>query len=108
MNSRAWDSLADSTVQDDLKSELDATKQDVALKAKQRQTIDNCPTRDTLHQMYHQLTRLIDVSPKDRAGPFVGDEDELWALRDRVVCRLALFELYGRAVQEAMKAHVDL
>ncbi|KAK3725053.1 hypothetical protein LTR37_000563 [Vermiconidia calcicola] len=93
---------------DDLKSELDATKQDVALKAKQRQTIDNCPTRDTLHQMYHQLTRLIDVSPKDRAGPFVGDEDELWALRDRVVCRLALFELYGRAVQEAMKAHVDL
>ncbi|KAK3681513.1 hypothetical protein LTR37_020876 [Vermiconidia calcicola] len=93
---------------DDLKSELDATKQDVALKAKQRQTLDNCPTRDTLHQMYHRLTRLIDASPKDRAGPFLGDEDELWALRDRVVCRLALFELYGHAVQEAMKAHVDL
>ena len=33
---------------------------------------------------------------------------KLWALRDRAICRLALYDLYGKAVCEAQNADVVL
>lgn len=38
---------------------------------------------------------------------FSGTYDELWSLRDRVVRRLALFDSYGKALEEAKATEVD-
>ena len=94
-----------------LKDELEALKKGITQKMKQEQIIDNCSTRDGLYQMYHQLSRDIDAAGKLHpffSGPFEGTEDELWAFRDHVIVRLAVFEAYGKALKEAQKAEVDL
>ena len=75
-------------------------------KAEQEQKIDDAATRDSLCIMYKQLSN--DIYKSKRIGPFEGNPDELWALRDRVVRRLALFDKYDAALQEAKNADVDL
>lgn len=62
--------------------------------------IDGCPTRDALYQMYHDYTDDMEDASGDQL-------DELWDLRDRVVVRLALFDLYGKALKEAKSADVS-
>ena len=90
--------------------DIEGVKQAARNKAKQEQKIDECSLRDGLYKMYHQLTKFINANKPHPYfnGPFQGSEEELWALRDRVVCRLALFELYGNALKEAQTADVDV
>lgn len=77
-------------------------------KAAQEQRVDDAATKEALHFMYHQLTRLMDGKGKKEDGiAFQGSLDELFTLRDRVVFRLAVFDLYGKALKEAQTADVD-
>lgn len=76
------------------------TKASKVAKEMNRQ-IDNCSTRDMLYEMYQRHTREMDDATGERL-------DDLWAYRDRVVCRLALFELYRKAVNEAKSADIGL
>lgn len=80
-------------------------------RAELEQKIDDAPTRDTLHGMYHQLDRAMNTmeissSVRCKAGEFIGTFDELFALRDRVLRRLAVFDLCGKALAEAKAADV--
>lgn len=71
-------------------------------RTKDKRTIDNCPTRDRLYELYHQFTQAMDNASNSE------DQDDLWELRDRVLVRLAIFDLYGIAVKEAKAAETDL
>ena len=75
-------------------------------KASYEQTIDDAHTRDDLYKMYKQLES--DIWEGTRISQFEGTNDELFTLKDRVLCRLALFDLYGAALKEAQTADVDL
>lgn len=83
-------------------------------KSRQRATIDDCRVRDSLNGFYHHLSRAIkEADPEDEtavleAGPFEGDLDEIWSLRERVVRRLATFDAYWTALDEVEKADVDV
>ena len=63
--------------------------------------IDNAATRQALYELYHRYTTLIDDATGEKL-------DDLWELRDWVVVRLALFDLYGKALQEAKTADIGL
>lgn len=71
-------------------------------RTKDKRTIDNCPTRDHLYELYHQFTKAMDNTSNSE------DQDDLWELRDRVLVRLAIFDLYGIAVKEAKVAETHL
>lgn len=61
--------------------------------------------------MFHQLTKLMDVTPgsgKHSEGPFKATPEEAFFLRDRVLCRIALFNGCIKALKEAQAAEVDL
>lgn len=77
------------------------------IRADQEQKVDDASTKETLHLMYHQLTRLMDGQGKRDGIAFEGTADELFTLRDRVVFRLAVFDMYGKALKEAQTADVD-
>ena len=77
-------------------------------RSRQKARIDDSSTRDALYSHYHLLSRELDLNENERSGRFGTDTDELWALRDRVVCRLAIWEVYGTAMQEAKAADVDV
>ena len=78
--------------------------------AAQQQKIDDASTRDALHSMYHQLDHALFKMDgnRRRIDPFEGTFDELFTLRDRVVSRLAIFNLYDEALAEAKLSVVDL
>ena len=70
--------------------------------AEAKKKIDDSSTPDALYQLYHQYTADIDKAKS------IAIQDHLWALRDRVVVRLALFDLYGKALKEAKSADIDV
>ena len=74
------------------------------------QKIDDASSRDALHVMFHQLKKAMQVSDNQRrrSGPFEGTFEELSPLSDRVIRRLAVFDLYDTALNEAKKASVVL
>lgn len=84
------------------------------LKAKQCAKIDDCSMRDTLTEFYHLLSRAINAGDTEdeteilKAGPFEGNVDELWSLRERVLRRLATFDAYGVALNAVGKVDVDV
>ena len=67
-----------------------------------KRAVDNCATRDRLYEMYHEFTLAIDNASNDELS------DDFWELRDRVLVRLAIFDLYGNAVKEAKAAEANL
>ncbi|KAK4506458.1 hypothetical protein PRZ48_000190 [Zasmidium cellare] len=71
-------------------------------KIAQEERVDNAHLRQDLIHFYEILTEQIDG--KEVGDGFEGTEDEFWVLRDRVVCRLAIFEQYGEALAEAKAA----
>jgi hypothetical protein len=79
------------------------------LKAAQHAKIDDASTKDALYQYYQQLSRDLEAIEDEQrvTGPFKGNYDELWALRDRVLCRVVVFDKYGNAMRDAKKAWVD-
>ena len=91
-----------------LAKEFHSLQRIVQARTKQHAKIDDCPTRDSLYEFYHLLDRDIAAAEGGRNGPFEGDFDELWHLRDRTVGRLAMFDLYGEAMKEAKNAVVDV
>ncbi|KAK3114302.1 hypothetical protein LTR53_007515 [Teratosphaeriaceae sp. CCFEE 6253] len=78
-------------------------------KAKQEQRIDDAATKDALYRIFADITGIM-VSTDDnvtrRCGDFHGTFDELWPLRSRVVLRLAAFDAYGAAFEEARTAEL--
>lgn len=74
-------------------------------KIRQESLIDSAYMRETLLQHYAELSELIEDNSVEGLE-FAGTENELWALRDRVVRRLALFEPCGQALEEA-KAEME-
>lgn len=80
--------------------------------AKNKQAIDEASTRDALDAMFFQLTHIMSKYSGDALwleGPFETTTDEAFQLRDRVLCRLALFDPYATALKEvqAKKGQVD-
>lgn len=73
------------------------------LNRRQRERIDNAVIREDLLSLYETLSDQI-AGFHDVEDGFKGKEDELWALRERVIRRLALFEKYGEVVAEAKAA----
>lgn len=73
------------------------------LKERQYERIDDAVIREELLSFYETLSEQIAGIDNVNDG-FKGTEDDLWAWRDRVLCRLAIFELYGQAVEEAKAA----
>jgi hypothetical protein len=71
-------------------------------RTKDKRAIDNCATRDRLYEMYHEFTEAIDNPTNTEVS------DDFWELRDRVLVRLAIFDLYGTAVKEAKAAEAHL
>lgn len=82
--------------------QIDQLKRAESQAFEEKEKIDNCSTKDRLYELYHQYTKGID---KAKEGAY---QDHLWAMRDRVIVRLAIFDLYGKALQEAKTADVDL
>lgn len=80
--------------------------------AKNAQVIDEASTRDALESMFFQLGELMGQDGEGHIrckGPFETTDDEAFQLRDRVLRRLALFDLHSTALQEvqAKKDNVD-
>lgn len=70
---------------------------------KQHQLIDDAPNRDALYAMFFQLSHVMEQSTGPaiwNQGSFEVTSDEAFALRDRVLRRIALFDLYTAAFQE--------
>lgn len=83
--------------QDDIKADLKARE----AKEKMEQVIDNA-ANDPLKIMYTQINSIMTAkdNQRRRAGPFEGTFDELFLLRDRIVSRLALADLYVKTLRE--------
>lgn len=81
---------------------LKTLERDVDNRTKDKRAIDNCATKDRLYEMYNQFTTTIDNTLDSQ------DQDDWWELRDRVLVRLAIFDLYGTAVREAKAAVVEV
>lgn len=88
-----------------LEEQLSKLSHDLKAMTQAKRKIDNCPTREGLCKMYHEYTERLD-NPEIVLGTDAGDE--LWELRDRVVSRLAIFNLYGRALMEAKNADLEV
>lgn len=76
-------------------------------KARQEQLIDDASTKDALYRCFADLSSMIasgDDGMTRTCGEFHGTFSELWPLRDRVVYRLASFDSYVVAFQEAKTA----
>lgn len=71
----------------------------------EKRAIDNCPTREALYEYYQNYSKEIERTASSASQDY---QDNLWALRDRVIVRLVLFDGYGKAVQEARKADIGL
>ena len=74
-------------------------------KADMEEKIDEAASRESLHIMFHQLNDIM-AEKCLCAGGFEGTFDELFPLRDRVIRRLAVYDHYEKAFQEAKKADV--
>ncbi|KAK4551787.1 hypothetical protein LTR86_010873 [Recurvomyces mirabilis] len=79
----------------------------ITRKQEQERLVDNAYTQDMLYRYYAELTTMANSS-EDVRGPFEGTTDEVWQLRDRVLCRLAMYDSYCEAFEEAQKAVKDL
>lgn len=100
-------------------------------KLQMQQKVDDLFTKDNLHAAYHQLIRSALCSAPFRlvllancfltgydessgaseneivyAGDLCGTRDDLLSLAGRVLRRLATFDSYGEALEEAKKANV--
>lgn len=71
----------------------------------EKRAIDNCPTRERLYEYYQSYSKDIEQAASNGYQEY---QDNLWALRDRVIIRLTLFDGYGKAVQEAKTADIGL
>jgi hypothetical protein len=71
----------------------------------EKRAIDNCPTREALYEYYQNYSKEIE---RTASNAYQHYQDNQWALRDRVLVRLALFDGYGKAVQEARTADIGL
>lgn len=79
-------------------------RKEVQRKIKQERRVDeDAAIRENLLVDYEALTILIEDPEKRGDKEWQGCEDDLWALRDRVVRRLATFEACGKAQEEAKK-----
>ena len=85
---------------DILKADIQALKITILNEKDEKRTIDGCPTRDALIGMYRKYTKDMDETP---SGAY---QDRLWDMRGRVITRLAMFDVYGRALQEARTAEL--
>lgn len=84
----------------------------VRRQARNNQLIDEAPTRDTLYAMFFQLSCIMEKGDGAAIwceGSLETTSDEAFQLRDRVLCRLALFDRYAAALEEvqAQKGYVD-
>lgn len=70
-------------------------------KNRQEALIDNAISRQDLLQYYESLSAQLNDEYTDVASDFLGSDDELWSLRERVVRRLATFEACEKALDEA-------
>lgn len=70
------------------------------------QIVDEAATRHGLFAMFHQLSAVMARGNGGtwREGPFEVTFDEAFRLRDRVVCRLAVFDQYATALKDAQSA----
>ena len=86
-----------------MERELELLRQTLDNNTDEKRAIDNCPTREALYEKYQNYS-------KDIAESAVGSAygDHVWAMRDRVVCRLVFFDDYGKAIQEARAADIGL
>lgn len=72
---------------------------------KQQQIIDDASTKETLYGMYADIESIsISDGERRRCGRFEGTEEELWPLKDRVICRIALVDRYAGAFEEVKTA----
>jgi len=60
-----------------------------------------------LYRYYADLSSIIN-NPEEVHEPFEGATDEMWQLRDRVLCRLAMYQQYCEAFEEAQEVVKDL
>ena len=73
--------------------------------------IDQAPTLEALYVMFHQLTKIMDVALDGCTyceGPFEATSEQAFFLRDRVLCRIALFNSCAKALRDAQAAEVEL
>ncbi|KAF2770850.1 hypothetical protein EJ03DRAFT_56551 [Teratosphaeria nubilosa] len=83
---------------------LRATKHRVDTEEK----IDGASTKDELYRLFKDLEKALwEEDYRGSCGIFKGGENELMALRGRLLRRLALFDGIGDALQEAQNADVD-
>ena len=73
-------------------------------KFRHEQTIDDASTKEALYGMFKDIEDiLVSDGVSRRSGPFEATFDELMPLRDRIIGRLAGWDAYGDAFQDARK-----
>lgn len=82
---------------------ISALQARMELSRRQRERIDNAVIREDLLSFYAILSDQISGFHDFQDG-FKGNEDELWALRERVLRRLSSFTEHGEALAEAKAA----